>query len=197
MWMGLSEHHFPFGGTISLDYATFAGVLRCVMRSLLADGFSRLVLFNSHGGNAEPLAVASREMAHEFGVPVLTTSITRVAPKEIAAALTAQPGIQHACEGETSLWLYLDPSQVRMDQIANSVSPGNFDAAGQALMRFWSFAERAPVTGVLGDARAATPEKGKVIFEAMAVGLARELRDTALWAKPDAVWTPGRAQGPR
>ncbi|MCA3302376.1 MAG: creatininase family protein, partial [Roseomonas sp.] len=38
VWMGLSEHHFPFGGTISLDYATFAGVLRCVMRSLLADG---------------------------------------------------------------------------------------------------------------------------------------------------------------
>jgi len=31
----------------------------------------------------------------------------------------------------------------------------------------------------------------------MAAGLARELRDAALWAKPDAVWTPGRAQGPR
>ena len=197
MWMGLSEHHFPFGGTISLDYATFAGVLRCVMRSLLADGFSRLMLFNSHGGNIEPLAVASREMAHEFGVPVLTTSLTKVAPKEIAAALTAQPGIHHACEGETSLWLHLDPSQVRMDQIANSVSPGNFDASGQAVTRFWSFSERAPVTGVRGDARAATAEKGKVIFEAMAEGLARELRDTSLWAKPDPVWSPGRAQGPR
>jgi creatinine amidohydrolase len=155
------------------------------------------MLFNSHGGNIEPLAVASREMAHEFGVPVLTTSITRVAPKEIAAALTAQPGIHHACEGETSLWLHLDPSQVRMDQIANSVSPGNFDASGQAVTRFWSFSERAPVTGVRGDARAATAEKGKVIFEAMAAGLARELRDASLWAKPDAVWTPGRAQGPR
>ena len=197
MWMGLSEHHFPFGGTISLDYATFAGVLRCVLRSLLADGFSRLMLFNSHGGNIEPLAVASREMAHEFGVPVLTTSITRVAPKEIAEALTAQPGIHHACEGETSLWLHLDPSQVRMDQIANSVSPGNFDASGQAVTRFWSFSERAPVTGVRGDARAATAEKGKIIFEAMAAGLARELCDASLWAKPDAVWTPGRAQGPR
>jgi creatinine amidohydrolase len=128
---------------------------------------------------------------------VLTTSITRAAPKEIAAALTAQPGIQHACEGETSLWLHLDPSQVRMDQLANSVSPGNFDASALAVTRFWSLSERAPVTGVKGDARAATPEKGKAIFEAMAAGLARELRDTALWAKPDAVWTPGRAQGPR
>ena len=38
MWMGLSEHHFPFGGTVSLDYATFHAVLRCVVRSLRADG---------------------------------------------------------------------------------------------------------------------------------------------------------------
>lgn len=197
MWLGLSEHHFPFGGTISVDYATFAGILRCILRSLLADGFSKVMFFNSHGGNNEPLAVATRELAHEFGIPVLTTSITRVAPKEIAAALTAQPGIHHACEGETSLWMHLDPAQVRTAEIANSVSPGNFDASSQAVTRFWSFAERAPVTGVRGDARAATPEKGKAIFEAMAAGLARELRDPANWSKPDDVWRRGRAQGPR
>lgn len=197
MWMGLSEHHFPFGGTISLDYAAFAAVLRCVARSILADGFSKLMLFNSHGGNIDPLAVASRELAHEFGIPVGTTTITKVAPKEIAATLTAQPGIHHACEGETSLWMHLDPSQVRMDQIANSVSPGNFAAGDQVVSRFWSFSERAPVTGVRGDARAATPEKGRVIFEAMANGLARELRNTHIWSPPDPVWKRGRAQGPR
>lgn len=197
MWMGLSEHHFPFGGTISLDYATFAAVLRCVVKSILADGFSKLMLFNSHGGNIEPLAVASRELAHEFGIPVGTTTITKVAPAEIAATLTAQPGIHHACEGETSLWMHLDPSQVRMDQIAGSVSPGNFAAGDQVVTRFWSFSERAPVTGVRGDARAATPEKGRVIFEAMANGLARELRNGHVWSPPDDVWKRGRAQGPR
>lgn len=197
MWMGLSEHHFPFGGTISLDYAAFAAVLRCVVKSILADGFGKLMLFNSHGGNIEPLAVASRELAHEFGIPVGTTTITKVAPEAIKATLTAQPGIHHACEGETSLWLHLDPSQVRMDQIANSVSPGNFAAGEQVVTRFWSFSERAPVTGVRGDARAATAEKGKVIFEAMAEGLARELRNGHTWSPPDPVWQRGRAQGPR
>ncbi len=110
MWLGMSEHHFPFGGTISLDYATFAAVLRGIVKSLLADGFSRVMLFNSHGGNIDALAVSARELAHEFGIPVLTTTITKVAPAEIAATLTAQPGIAHACEGETSLWLHLDPS---------------------------------------------------------------------------------------
>lgn len=197
MWLGLSEHHFPFGGTISLDYATFAAVLRCIVRSLLADGFSRVMLFNSHGGNIDPLAVSARELAHEFGIPVLTTTITKVAPAAISAALTAQKGIHHACEGETSIWMHLDPAQVRMDQIANSVSPGNFDAGQQVSSRFWSFSERAPVTGVRGDARAATPEKGQAIFEAMAEGLAKELREPANWSPPDDVWRRGRAQGPR
>jgi creatinine amidohydrolase len=105
--------------------------------------------------------------------------------------------MHHACEAETSLWLHLDPSQVRHEEIANSVSPGNFDAGQQVSSRFWSFSERAPVTGVRGDARAATPEKGKAIFEAMAEGLARELRETSNWSPPDDVWARGRAQGKR
>ncbi|WP_240790956.1 creatininase family protein [Roseomonas sp. AR75] len=193
MWMGLSEHHFPFGGTISLDYATFAGVLRCVTRSIIADGFRRLFLLNSHGGNIEPLAVSARELAHEFGIPVVTTTVTRLAPQAIAAALKTQPGIQHACEGETSLWLHLDPAQVRRGEVENSVSPGGFSAGDAAATRFRSFAERAPVTGVRGDPRAATAEKGKAIFEAMAAGLAAMLRDAAIWQAPDAVWAPGRA----
>lgn len=193
MWMGLSEHHFPFGGTVSLDYATFAGVLRCVTRSILADGFARLLLLNSHGGNIEPLAVSARELAHEFGIPVVTTTITRLAPEAVKAALTTQPGMQHACEAETSLWLHLDAAQVRQAEVAGSVSPGGFAAGEQAATRFWSFAERAPVTGVRGDPRAATAAKGAAMFEAMAEGLAAMLRDAAIWQAPDPVWRRGRA----
>ena len=65
------------------------------------------------------------------------------------------------------------------------------------MTRFRSFAERAPGTGVRGDARAATADKGATMFEAMAEALAKELRDTANWSPPDDVWARGRAQGPR
>lgn len=194
LWLGLSEHHLPFGGTITVDYATFHGILRCVCRSLLADGFRRLFLFNSHGGNIDPLAVSARELAHEFGLAVATTTITHVAAAEIPRILTAQAGIQHACEGETSLWLHLDPAQVRHDQVAHSVSPGGGVEPPAGVSRFWSFAERAPVTGVRGDPRAATAEKGERLLAAMAEGLAKTMRDPVLWSTPDPVWRPGRAQ---
>jgi len=192
MWTGLSEHHFPFGGTISLDHATFHAVLRCVVRSILADGFRRLLIVNGHGGNIEPLAVAGRELAHEFGIPVVATTWPQLAPREIAAVLTTQPGVQHACEGETSLWLALDPGQVRQDRVAEAMS--NPPAAPPAgFSRFWSFEERAPRTGVRGDPRAATAEKGERIFAAVTAALAAAMRDPTLWTAPDPVWKPGRA----
>lgn len=193
MWTGLSEHHFPFGGTISLDYSTFAAILRCVARSILADGFNRLFLLNSHGGNIEPLAVAAREMAHEFAIPVVTTTVTKLAPEAFTETLTAQTGMQHACEAETSLWMHLDPEQVRGAEIANSVSPGGFSTGNAAATRFWSFAERAPVTGVRGDPRAATPEKGARLLAGMAAGLARIIDDPSIWQTPDPVWKRNRA----
>lgn len=193
MWMGLSEHHLPFGGTITLDHATFHAVLRCVVRSLLADGFRRLLIVNGHGGNIDPLAVSTRELAVEFGIPVVVTTWPNLAPKEIAAVLTTQPGIHHACEGETSLWLALDAAQVRQDKVAEAISnPPPNPPAG--MVRFWSFEERAPRTGVRGDPRAATAEKGEAILAAVTQALAAAMRDEALWSTPDDVWSPGRAQ---
>lgn len=193
LWTGLSEHHLPFGGTITLDYPTFHAVLRCVVRSLVAQGFQRLFIVNGHGGNIEPLGVSVRELAHEFGIPVVATTWPQVAPAEIASILTAQPRIMHACEGETALWLALDASQVRTDRIEEAAGANNEGVqAPPGFSRFYSFAERAPRTGVRGDPRAATAEKGQAMLEAISTRLAAAMRDPVLWTKPEAVWQPSR-----
>ena len=36
LWLGLSEHHLPFGGTISVDYAAYRAILENIVRSLRA-----------------------------------------------------------------------------------------------------------------------------------------------------------------
>ena len=61
-------------------------------------------------------------------------------------------------------------------------------------MRFFSFEERAPRTGVRGDPRAATAEKGEAILAAVTTALAAAMADPVLWSTPDDVWAPGRAQ---
>ncbi|MCX7932287.1 MAG: creatininase family protein [Rhodovarius sp.] len=194
IWLGLSEHHLPFGGTISADYATFHAMIRSVARSLKALGFARLLIVNGHGGNIDPLAVSVRECAHEFGMAVVAITWPQAAPEEIRQILTAQPAIMHACEGETSLWLALDPAQVRQERIPAPVNSPPGAPAG--FVRFYSFWERAAPTGVRGDARAASAEKGAAILAAVSAAIARAMDDPALWSLPDPVWQAGRGLPP-
>jgi creatinine amidohydrolase len=128
-------------------------------------------------------------------MPVIAASPWRIAASAVAQILTAQSGVQHACEAETSLLLHLAPHLVRADRIAESVSEGGI-AAGEVFARALSFAERAPRTGVRGDPRAATAEKGAAILEALASGVARAVEDASLWRQPDPVWRAGRGLDP-
>lgn len=196
MWQGMSEHHLPFGGTISLNYAEFSGVLRGVARSLRALGFGRLLIVNGHGGNVDALNVASRELAHEFGFPVAAVTPWFLAPDKIAATMVSDTGPKHACEGETSLMMAIAADIVRadhLDEAMRQAPPPKILPKGFA--RFQSFSERAPVTGTWGDPRSATAEKGRRFLEIHAEALAAAIRDPALWTKPDDVWAPGRGQG--
>ncbi|MBN9510554.1 MAG: creatininase family protein [Alphaproteobacteria bacterium] len=196
LWTGMSEHHFPFGGTISLDFAALAAVLRSVVRSLRAIGFARLLIVNGHGGNESPLAVIARELGAEFAFPVVATMPWSLVPEVLAQVLERQKGVHHACEAETSVMLALAPELVRTDALdaAAAQGPGAI-AQRPAVARFYSFAERAPDSGVRGDPRPASAAKGETMIAAMAEALAAVMRDPLVWRRPDAVWTPGRGLG--
>ena len=49
----------------------------------MADGFRKLLIVNGHGGNIDPLAVSTRELAVEFGIPVVVTTWPNLAPAAI------------------------------------------------------------------------------------------------------------------
>lgn len=203
-WLGMSEHHFPFGGTISLDYATFHAVLRGIARSLKVCGFRRLFVVNGHGGNTEPLAVSVRELATELAMPIAGATYWIMAAEAVGAILERQKNIQHACEGETAMMMALAPDLVRREQIeaaaAGAMAPGEIagvsSSDGAGIQRFRSFAERAPGTGVRGDPRAATPQKGEALLQTAAANLAAAMANPALWSTPDPVWRAGRPFNP-
>ena len=63
LWVGCSEHHVGFPGTMSVSADTYHAVIGELVRSLLAGGFERVVLLPSHGGNFAPLAEAVERLA--------------------------------------------------------------------------------------------------------------------------------------
>src|ERR1700754_2579987 len=181
LWLGLSEHHLPFGGTISVDYAAYRAILESIVRSLRAIGFARLLIVNGHGGNIDPLAVASRELAVAYDMPIVATTPWFLAREKLAPIFEVDGGAKHACEGETSMMMAIAGDIVKKDKLDEAMqqAPARVDAPA-GFSRFYSFSERAPVTGTWGDPRAATPEKGARFLAVQAEALAEAIRNKGL-----------------
>ncbi|MCX8569046.1 MULTISPECIES: creatininase family protein [Hyphomicrobiales] len=198
LWLGMSEHHLPFGGTISLDYTAYFHVLKSIVRSLKAIGFERLLIVNGHGGNIDPLAMSTRELAVEFAMPIVYTTPWMLAPEETAALFETDNGPKHACEGEASVMLAISPDTVKSDKFeeAFTAEAGKREAPDGA-HRFYSFSERAPNTGTWGVPAKGTVEKGELFLDLHARELAKLIVDPILWTRPDPVWRAGRGLGTR
>jgi creatinine amidohydrolase len=186
LWTGLSEHHMSFGGTITLDNATFAAVVEGVVRSVLRHRFRRIVLLNAHGGNENALRAITDDLTPKLGVPIVQFTYWYAAAVAIAKLLDTQGGLQHACEAETSMMLALRPELVATDRIPmakSNTTPDIGDVAGGGVYRWRSIGSRSG-SGVIGNPEAASAEKGELLLEAISTALADKLTRHELWDLP-------------
>lgn len=183
VWSGLSEHHMPFGGTLTLDYDTFLAVLRCLVKSLVRHGFRDVLISNSHGGNILAIQCAADQLAPETGATVVATTYVRECADKIAAILEDQPHIMHAGEGETAMMMELAGDLVDTSDLASLARPRGKGAlaAGNASYRWRSYASASDI-GITGNPARATAEKGRRLIEAAAEGLAELITDPETWA---------------
>lgn len=158
--------------TISFTTSTALAVLEDVVRSLSKQGVDRLVILNGHGGNEfKPLV---RDMQGKYDLLIVVVNFFQLVP-EACAATFEQPG-DHADELETSLLLHLCPDWVEL-QHAGSGRRVPFTVAGLSQPGVWTprpWSASHPDTGS-GDPRAASAEKGKQYFDAVAGALAEVL----------------------
>lgn len=181
IWSGLAEHHMAFGGTITLDEAGFAAVVGGVARSVARHGFRRIALVNGHGGNIEAIAGAAGVLTRSLGVPVVGVTYWLANADTFGAILERQPNVMHACEAETSMMMAVQPDCVRAEHIGRAMPKRAVPPAPPGFKRHRAFAEMTE-TGVLGDPRAASAEKGERLLDAAAARLAEELGRPELWA---------------
>jgi creatinine amidohydrolase len=176
VWTGLSEHHMAFGGTITLDFATFHALLRGICLSLKRHGFRRILLLNGHGGNVAALKVVVEELTRELGLGVSTVTYWHHAADAFRGILERQDNVRHACEAETSMAMALIPDLVDTARLEEARGPEASirELEGEGFYRARSFAERTH-NGVIGDPTAASAEKGERLLEAAAEALAAEL----------------------
>lgn len=131
---GNSDHHLPFGGTISLSTETYYHVLTDVLRSLVVDGFRRIFIINGHGGNHEVVQLAARDMALRHEASIAAASYWQPGWDGLLAAGALQRGDLpgHAGAFETSVMLALRPELVAMERPQRPAAPAADGAARPA-----------------------------------------------------------------
>lgn len=183
---GYTGHVIDFPGTINNDFEHFIHHVLDIAKSLAYHGFKKIILLNGHGSNMPNLDLVARRANLETDAECILCGWWNLltVDKDFLPGWRESKfpgGCAHACELETSLYLYLDGDNVRKDKIKSGVisfndenSPFNWiDLFGQGPATIVSWTSSYSDSGVLGDAELATEEKGRVVYEEAVKQLAR------------------------
>jgi len=181
---GVSYHHADFRGTLSISNDTMSHLVYEIGMSAARNGIRKLVIINGHGGNSPALHFAAQMInrdAHIFTcVDSGETSDTDI------EKITETPNDVHAGEIETSTTLAVRPHLVHMEEARTSVpnfSSRYLDFSSKRSVGWYAHTDRLSDSGVMGDPKKATVEKGEKIWEVMIhnlVGLVEHLKGLSL-----------------
>lgn len=191
LYYGKSTEHDSFSGTITLSAATLSAVLTDMADSIYRAGFRKLVFMNSHGGQPQVLEIVARDLHQKYPDLLVFPLFTWRAPNVAAALISAKElefGI-HAGDAETSVMLSLLPDQVRMEQAVTEYPhglPENSLLSMEGALPFAWITRDLTKSGVLGDATAATKEKGDRILESLADSWMQVITEIHTFRQPQA-----------
>ena len=186
--VGLSPEHMQFPGTLTLKAETVIQLWTQLGESVARAGINKLVLLNSHGGQVGVMDIVARDLRARLGMLVYSVNwfnlpLLDLQGKDINAQFSNEEhrfGI-HAGEIETSMMLALNPERVQMAQAQNFHSTSkdraeNFSILGngKSAKLGWQMQDYNPA-GAVGNAAAATAEKGQAVVDAAGRSLAKLL----------------------
>jgi creatinine amidohydrolase len=202
--VGFSPEHDRFPGTLTLKSETVIRLWTDIGESVAAAGIKKMVLFNSHGGQVSVMDIVARDLRARLDMLVYSVSwfnlpLADEQGQDVNAQFSAEEqrfGI-HAGEVETSMMLALDPTQVVMTRARHFASTSQQRATtypilgnGKSAKLGWQIQDYN-ATGAVGNAAAATADKGHAVVNAAGRSLAQLLTEldqlplSTLVARPD------------
>ena len=188
--VGFSPEHNRFAGTLTLKSETLIRLWTEIGECVAASGVKKLVLFNAHGGQVGAMDLVARDLRARLGMLVYSVNwfnlpLMDANGQDVNAMFSADEhrfGI-HGGEIETSMVLALKPDRVRMAQAEYFRSASQARAAdfpilgnGRSAKLGWQMQDYN-AEGAVGNAGAATAEKGRILLDAAGRGLAALLAE--------------------
>ena len=167
VWMGKSDEHVAFPGTITISAETQIRLLNEIGDSVARAGVRKLVLANSHGGNVATMEIVARELRRRHGMLVVQCSWHRLgSPAGLFSEAEQTHGI-HGGEVETSQMLHFRLDLLHMAKARDFVSTAVLMEHRYPHLRptpriplRW-VRQALSTAGAMGNAAAATPASGR------------------------------------
>lgn len=199
--IGFSTEHTAYPGTLTLRPATLIALWTELGECVARAGVKKLLLLNGHGGQVSVMDIVARELRQQCGLLVYSASwFSLPLPDAVSGLFSAEEhrfGI-HAGDIETSMMLHLAPGTVRMQHAGRWRSTSQDRAEkfpllgnGRSAKLGWAMQDYHPA-GAVGDAAAATADKGEAVVQAAAAALAQLLQEIDALAPDTLAPPPGR-----
>lgn len=166
--VGKSNEHLWAAGTLTLTAETALRAWVEIGLSVARAGVRKMLILNSHGGNAELISIVARELRVRAGMYVVRTGWGAFGvPEGLYGPQEMTYGI-HGGDVETSLVLHFRPDTVDMSQAQDFRSTAETSPVSPigAVAYGWIASDVNP-HGVVGEAHLATAEKGKATADRM------------------------------
>ena len=184
--LGLSTEHRSYPGTLTLSPSTLIALWTELGQCVARAGIQKLLLLNGHGGQVSVMDIVARELRQRCGLLVYSASwFSLPLPEAVAGQFSAEEhrfGI-HGGEIETSMMLHLAPQTVCMAQAQNFRSTSQDRAERYALLgngksakMGWAMQDYHSA-GAVGNAAAASADKGRSVVDAAAQALVQLLQE--------------------
>lgn len=161
--VGESAALYGFPGTIKIMPHTYYLMMRDIMESLIHWGFKNFMFINMHAGNVPIISQLSREYQRSAGIKCAQIDWWRFTQPN-SADICEHSGWMahgHASECGTSVMLYLHPEYVDKTKIECVKMDPSYTKYPD-IVTYTEFTDKTK-NGILGDAAAATREKGEAI----------------------------------
>jgi len=165
LWLGYSEEHANWPGTLTLSPSTLESVLLDIAKSLKRHGVRRFLLINSHGGNVPVIQLAVDRIERDIGLRtfLLDWFAYGELPKKSEVEEKPEPmKLGHADRWETSMLIRARPDLFQKEKMKEPQIKSRSISRGWWGARYW---EDFTDTGASGDPKGAAAESVDTFFQ--------------------------------
>lgn len=159
-------------GSVSLQYTTSIQIMEDIIKSYAKFGVKKFLIIDGGVSTQPPMTILSSEMRLKYGVRVAVTSVVGLGA-EAEKQVCEQKAGGHGDESETSCMLHIRPDLVHMDKAVEEYRDVIPNMVVNGVRKVSMSGSMDTPHGINGNATLATPQKGKIILDAMVDGIVK------------------------